>query len=74
VLSRLKSFFTEKLSGELNKGVELKSSRKLTSGFHISNKDGSAYYDFSADAVVEMLSAYLNPKLAEIMKSSTKGI
>jgi len=73
-LSRLKSFFTERLSSELNKGVELKSSRKLTSGFHISNKDGSAYYDFSADAVVEMLSAYLNPKLAEIMKSSAKGI
>jgi len=73
-LSRLKSFFTERLSSELNKGVELKSSRKLTSGFHISNKDGSAYYDFSADAVVEMLSAYLNPKLAEIMKSSIKGI
>jgi len=74
VLSRLQSFFTEKFTGELNKGVELKSSRKLTSGFHISNKDGSAYYDFSAEAVVEMLSAYLNPKLAEIMKSSTKGI
>jgi len=73
-LSRLQSFFTEKFTGELNNGVELKSSRKLTSGFHISNKDGSAYYDFSAEAVVEMLSAYLNPKLAEIMKSSTKGI
>jgi len=73
-LSKLQSFFTEKFTGELNKGVELRSSRKLTSGFHISNKDGSAYYDFSADAVVEMLSAYLNPKLAEIMKSSTKGI
>jgi V/A-type H+/Na+-transporting ATPase subunit E len=72
--SRLQSFFTEKLSNELNKGVELRSSRKLASGFRISNKDGSAYYDFSADAVVEMLSAYLNPKLAEIMRSSTKGI
>jgi V/A-type H+-transporting ATPase subunit E len=72
-LSRLKSFFTEGLSSELKKGVELRSSRKLTSGFLISNKDGSAYYDFSADAVVEMLSAYLNPKLAEIMRNSTKG-
>lgn len=72
-LSRLKGFFTDKLANELKKGVELKSDRKLTSGFRISNRDGSAYYDFSAEAVVDLLSAYLNPKLAEVMKNSAKG-
>jgi V/A-type H+-transporting ATPase subunit E len=72
-LSKLQSFFNERLADELRKGVELKSSRKLGSGFHISNKDGSAYYDFSAEAVVDLLSAYLNPKLAEIMKNTAKG-
>ncbi|MDR0301583.1 MAG: V-type ATP synthase subunit E [Treponema sp.] len=73
-LSKLQSFFSEKLTGELWKGVELKSSRKLTSGFHISNKQGSVYYDFSAEAVAGLLSSYLNPKLAEILKTSSKGI
>ena len=73
-LSKVKGFFSEKLTGELWKGVELKSSRKLSCGFHISNKEGSVYYDFSADAVAQLLSAYLNPKLAEILKNSTKGI
>jgi V/A-type H+-transporting ATPase subunit E len=73
-LSKLQSFFSEKLTGELWKGVELKSSRKLNSGFHISNKEGSIYYDFSAEAVAALLSAYLNPKLAEILKTSSKGI
>jgi V/A-type H+-transporting ATPase subunit E len=73
-LSKLKSFFSEKLTGELWKGVELKSSRKLTSGFHISNREGSIYYDFSAEAVAQLLSTYLNPKLAEILKNSSKGI
>jgi V/A-type H+-transporting ATPase subunit E len=72
-LSRLQGFFSEKLTGELWKGVELKASRKLTSGFRISNKEGSIYYDFSAEAVAELLSAYLNPKLAEILKTASKG-
>jgi V/A-type H+-transporting ATPase subunit E len=73
-LSKLQSFFNEKLISELRNGVELKSNRKLGSGFHISNKEGSIYYDFSAEAVALLLSAYLNPKLAEIMKNSSKGI
>ena len=73
-LSKLKEFFSEKLTEQLWKGVELKTSRKLTSGFHISNKDGSVYYDFSAEAVAQLLSTYLNPKLAEILKNSSKGM
>jgi V/A-type H+-transporting ATPase subunit E len=73
-LPKLQSFFNEKLAGELKKGVELKSNRNLSSGFRISNRDGSAYYDFSAEAVASLLSAYLNPKLAEILTNSAKGI
>ena len=73
-LSKLQSFFSEKLTRELWKGVELKSSRKLSSGFHISNREGSVYYDFSSEAVAGLLSTYLNPKLAEILANSSKGI
>jgi len=73
-LSKLQNFFNEQLTSELSKGVELKSNRKLSSGFHISNREGSVYYDFSAEAVAGLLSAYLNPKLAEILKNTSKGI
>jgi V/A-type H+-transporting ATPase subunit E len=73
-LGKFQAFFNERLTTELWKGVELKSNRKLTSGFHISNKEGSIYYDFSAEAVAGLLSSYLNPKLAEILKNSSKGI
>jgi len=72
-VDKFKAFFSEKLTGELSKGIELKSNRKLTSGFRISNKEGSVYYDFSAEAVASLLSAYLNPKLAELLKNSAKG-
>jgi len=69
-LNKLRTYFKTKLSAELKKGLELKSDRHLTNGFRIANRDGSAYYDFSAESVAEMLSAYLNPRLAEILKSS----
>ena len=73
-LAKINDFFNTKLKGELSKGLELKSNRKLTNGFLISNKEGSAYYDFSSEAVCELLSTYLNPKLAEVLKSALKGI
>jgi len=72
-LAKIKDFFKEKLTEKVSKGIELKSSRNLTTGFRISNKDGSVYYDFSAESVAELLSAYLNPKLAEILTTSVKG-
>ncbi|MDR0877556.1 MAG: V-type ATP synthase subunit E [Treponema sp.] len=68
---KLQSWFTDKLAAELKKGVELKSDRNLGAGFRIASKDGSAYYDFSAESVAELLSAYLNPKLSEILKRTS---
>jgi V/A-type H+-transporting ATPase subunit E len=73
-LTRLGSFFREKLAAELKSGLELKPSRSLNAGFRIANRDGSAYYDFSAESVAELLSAYLNPRLAEILKNQTKEL
>jgi len=71
-LDKLEAFFKDKLAAQLKKGLELKSDNNLSGGFRIAAKDGSAYYDFSAESVAEMLSAYLNPQLAEILKNSTR--
>jgi V/A-type H+-transporting ATPase subunit E len=73
-LKQLSAFFTDKLAAELKKGLELKADRGLSAGFRIVNKDGSAYYDFSAESVAELLSAYLNPHLAETLKDAAKGL
>jgi V/A-type H+-transporting ATPase subunit E len=72
--ARLTGYFNEKLAAELKKGLELKLDRNLAAGFRIANRDGSAYYDFSAESVAELLSAYLNPRLAETLKDSAKGL
>ena len=73
-LKKLAAYFTDKLAAELKKGLELKADRGLAAGFRIVNKDGSAYYDFSAESVAELLSAYLNPRLAETLKDAAKGL
>ena len=72
-LGKLQAFFKTKLAAELKKGLELRADRNLAGGFRIAQKDGSAYYDFSADSVAEMLCVYLNPKLAEILKASVSA-
>jgi V/A-type H+-transporting ATPase subunit E len=73
-LKSLTAYFNGKLASELKKGLEIRFDRNLSAGFRIANKDGSAYYDFSAESVAELLSAYLNPRLAETLKDSSKGL
>jgi len=70
-LSGIEAYFRDELNGELLEGVELKPNRKIDAGFHISNKEGSIYYDFSVESVAGLFSSYLNPKLAEILKASS---
>jgi len=72
-LSGIEAYFSAELNRELLNGAELKPSRKIDAGFHISNKEGSIYHDFSAESVAALLSSYLNPKLAKILKTSTAG-
>jgi len=71
-LKKLDDAFKSKLASVLKGGVEIRSAKNIDSGFHISEKDGSAFYDFSAEAVAKMLCAYLNPRLAEILKNAVK--
>ena len=73
-LAKLDGFFKSELSAELKKGVEFKFGRAVDTGFRIAEKDGSAYYDFSAESVANFFSAYLNPQLAQALKDSAKGI
>ncbi len=51
-------------------GVTLKTSDAFDGGFRISVNGGRAYYDYSADAVTEMMSAYLNPKVTALLKEA----
>lgn len=51
-------------------GITLKSSNSFDSGFRICANKGHAYYDYSAESVVEMLSNYLSPRVTELLKEA----
>lgn len=72
-LGRLAGHFDGALAKEIKEGLTLKAAPGLAGGFRIANRDGSAFYDFSEESVAEMLCAYLNPRLAEILRASAKG-
>lgn len=51
-------------------GVTLKSNDNFDKGFRIAVNNGAAYFDYSAEAVVEMLSNYLSPKVTKLLKEA----
>lgn len=58
------------LKDKMLKGVTLKANDNFDGGFRIAVNDGGAYYDYSAEAVVDMLSNYLSPKVTELLKEA----
>ncbi len=71
-LKTLESALTSELKAEISKGLEIKPDKTLSAGFRIGVKNGAAYYDYSADSLAEMFAAYLNPKVAALLKTAAK--
>ena len=69
-LKRLEESLLTALKGKMLKGITLKANDNFDGGFRIAVNNGSAYYDYSADAVVDMLSNYLSPKVTELLKEA----
>ena len=69
-LAKLDNNFKAALAASLKRGVEIKAVKKIEKGFNIVEKDGAAFYDFSAEAVAAMLSSYLNPKLSKVLNKA----
>lgn len=69
-LKKLEDTLTAGLKEQLSEGVTLRASDSLNRGFRISAGDTGAYYDYSAQAVTEMLCAYLSPRIAELLKEA----
>ena len=58
------------LEEKMIKGVTLKANDNFDGGFRIAVNEGGAYYDYSAEAVVDMLSNYLSPKVTALLKEA----
>ena len=71
-LKALEASLKESLKAEIKKGLEIKPDKTLSAGFRIGVKNGAAFYDYSAESLAQMFAAYLNPKVAELLKVSAK--
>ncbi|MCR5189537.1 MAG: V-type ATP synthase subunit E [Treponema sp.] len=71
-LKTLEKALTSELKSEVSKGLEIKPDKTLSAGFRIGVKNGAAYYDYSAESLAEMFAAYLNPKVAALLKTAAK--
>ena len=69
-LKELEETLLAALKEKMLEGVTLKANDNFDGGFRIAFNNGSAYYDYSAEAVVDMLSHYLSPKVTEFLKEA----
>lgn len=60
--------FIGSLTQELKKGIALRASEDVYAGFLISFDAGLSHFDFTDQALTDYLSAYVKPKLTEILK------
>ncbi|MBE6733654.1 MAG: V-type ATP synthase subunit E [Ruminococcaceae bacterium] len=69
-LNSLEKAVLSALKERMLKGITLKANDNFDGGFRIALNNGGAYYDYSAEAVVDMLSNYLSPKVTKLLKEA----
>ena len=69
-LKKLENALLASFKSRMLEGVTLKANDRFDGGFRIAVNNGRAYYDYSTEAVVDMLSNYLSPKVTELLKEA----
>ncbi len=69
-LTKLEKALLAELKAKMFTGVTLKSSDNFDGGFRIAVNSDGAYYDYSKEAVTDMLSNYLSPKITALLKEA----
>lgn len=65
--TELVKLFAKKYSDKMIEGIELHVDNEILKGFKVNFADDHVYLDFTQEAIAEALSAFLRPKLAEIV-------
>ena len=69
-LKKLEEALLAELKARMLRGVTLKANDNFDGGFRIAVNNGGAYYDYSAQAVTDMLSNYLSPRVTALLKEA----
>ena len=69
-LSKLEDTLLAELKKKMLGGVTLKANDNFDGGFRIAVNNGAVYYDYSVEAVTDMLSNYLSPRVTALLKEA----
>ena len=69
-LAKLETTLLAELKAKMSGGVTLKANDNFDGGFRIAVDNGAVYYDYSAEAVTDMLSNYLSPRVTALLKEA----
>ncbi|MBO5360397.1 MAG: V-type ATP synthase subunit E [Clostridia bacterium] len=69
-LAKLEEAVLAQLKAKMLGGVTLKANDNFDGGFRIAVDNGAVYYDYSAEAVTDMLSNYLSPRVTALLKEA----
>lgn len=69
-LKNLEEALLTELKAKMLGGVTLKANDNFNGGFRIAVNNGAIYYDYSAEAVTDMLSNYLSPRVTALLKEA----
>jgi len=69
-LKKLEDTVVSGLKEKMQNGITLKANDNFDGGFRIAVNDGGAYYDYSQEAVTDMLSNYLSPKITALLREA----
>ncbi len=69
-LEKLEETLLAELKAKILTGVTLKANENFDGGFRIAVNGDGAYYDYSKEAVTDMLSSYLSPKITALLKEA----
>ena len=69
-LERLQEALLSELKAKMLEGVTLKANDNFDGGFRIAVSNGSVYYDYSVEAVTDMLANYLSPAVTALLKEA----
>ncbi|WP_024654159.1 V-type ATP synthase subunit E [Borrelia persica] len=56
------------IGNKFGDAIEIKPFKGINKGFKIRQRDGSLYYDFTAEAISDIIFEYLNPRFKEVIK------
>ncbi len=63
----------KKLQKRLRTGITIRPLDNVSAGFWVGEKGGNAFYDFTDKGIAEVLSKYLNPRLAGLLREKAEN-